>query len=509
VPFVLALAARGAGLGGGATCLATALGLLVWWGMPCRGLLEAGEVDLLLAGLAAVAQAGLLLGYHRAPGFLRWLGLLAVTALGWFAHPLFFAALTPLILLYYLTVGARHRLGWHLVLFAGLAGGVGVNLFWLADWLSHCWISAPLQAEFPVLAPRTLRTIWSAPLWGGAFDRGLAVALLSGAVIGAGIWNETQQRAPARLLGLGAVGLLAVAVAGLSWEPLARFGTSRLFVVALWFAVLPAVHALAWALRLINRLGGAAWHGSALVIAASLAAVGATWPTCTRLTPRLTGTPPLAIGLDAAQKELIATLVTQTTGEARILWEDGIGWPTTSRWTALLPLWTGRSFLGGLDPDALIEHSYARLGGQLLAGRPLADYSDDDLAEFCRRYNVGWVACWSPAALQRFHDWKAAEPVATLPGHGSAGCLFQVGTRSFVLKGQARVVRADAQRITLADVVPEDGKVVLSLHYQAGLQVSPGRVQLEREPDPRDPIPFIRLVTPGPVARVTLTWEGR
>ena len=87
------------------------------------------------------------------------------------------------------------------------------------------------------------------------------------------------------------------------------------------------------------------------------------------------------------------------------------------------------------------------------------------------------------------------------------GWLITLKPRSFVLKGQGRVIAADSKRITLADLVPEDGKVLLSLHYQAGIQASPSRVQVEREIDAYDPIPFIRLRLPGPVARVTLTWE--
>jgi hypothetical protein len=98
--------------------------------------------------------------------------------------------------------------------------------------------------------------------------------------------------------------------------------------------------------------------------------------------------------------------------------------------------------------------------------------------------------------------------VTTLPGT-PPGCLFELPARSFVLKGQARLVEADPRRITLTDVVPEDGKVVLSLHYDAGLRVTPGRVQVVRDPDARDPIPFVRLLLPGPVARLTLTWEDR
>jgi hypothetical protein len=82
---------------------------------------------------------------------------------------------------------------------------------------------------------------------------------------------------------------------------------------------------------------------------------------------------------------------------------------------------------------------------------------------------------------------------------------------SYALKGsRARWLHADSAHIALADVEPnENGEAVLSLHYQAGMRVSPSRVQLERELDPYDPIPFVRLRLPGPVVRVTITWEKK
>jgi hypothetical protein len=76
------------------------------------------------------------------------------------------------------------------------------------------------------------------------------------------------------------------------------------------------------------------------------------------------------------------------------------------------------------------------------------------------------------------------------------------------LKGQATLLRADHEQVALADVIPEEGTVVLSLHYQAGMKASPSRVSVERELDPIDPIPFVRLRLPHPMSRVTLTWEN-
>jgi hypothetical protein len=156
---------------------------------------------------------------------------------------------------------------------------------------------------------------------------------------------------------------------------------------------------------------------------------------------------------------------------------------------------------------------------QALAGRPLAEYTDADLADYCRRYNSGWVACWSPEARARFGKWPEAERVAPLPRPSAGGELFRLRRRpSFALTGQVQWRRADPRSILLGDAVPgpaggdeAEGQIVLSLHYQAGMRVSPSRVRLERAFDPHDAdaIPFVRLRLREPVGRIMITWEGR
>jgi hypothetical protein len=506
VPVPLLLAARGVGLGRGPAYLATAAGLLVWWGTPCRQLLEAGDLDFLLGGLAALAGTGLLVAYHRAPGFWSWTGLLASGCIGLFAQPLLVTVLFPLYLVYYLSVGAKHRLAWHVALFATLAGGLAANSFWLFDWVSYLWLRSPLRGDIPVLPHRTFHTLWAAPLWGDGLDRALAGILIGAASVGVGVLNQTNQRPAARLLGLGTLGFLPLAAAGLAWEPLGRIGTPRLLVPALWFAVVPAAHAIGQCLSLAGHLVGGRWRAAALagiLVATGGYLAGTSWRSSLN---RYAATRPLRLGFTPDDQSLVAILAAQTTRDARILWEDEAGIEGASRWAVLLPLLTDRMYLGGLDPDGCIEHAYASLSGGNLAGRPLASWADSELEEFCRRYNVGWVVCRSPAAVARFGAWPAAKPGPTFAGQ-EPGCLYQLPTRSFALRGQARLVQADCQHITLADVTPEEGRVVLSLHYQAGLRASPSRVQVEKEPDPRDPIPFVRLRLQGPVARVTLTWQ--
>lgn len=506
LPPLLALAAYGAGLGGGAICLATAAGQMICWGTPGRHLLETGDLDWWLAALAFVAQTGLLVRFHHNPGPGSWLGLLLLGVASWFLKPALMTCFVPLLLVYYVSVGTRHAPLWHAALLAALAGGVAFNFSWLRDALAHCWICLPSQAGGSLLLHRTPHTLWLAPLWGDSADRGLAVVLLGAACVGVVLWNASQQRPAARLFGLGAGGLLLLALAGIAWEPLSQLGTERLLVPALWFAGVPAAYALARGYELTVRWTGGPWRGALVAGVLLLAGGSAGWSGLAELAEHLGGRRSLAIGLGPEREELLGLLRAHTTTEARILWEDGISWPDGDGWTALLPVLTERVYLGGLDPQGTIEHSYATLSRGLLASRPLANWTDDELDAFSRRYNLGWVACWSPAAVARFRAWAGAEQMTTLPG-SSAGCLFQLKPRSFVLKGQGRLLHADSHRIALADLVPEDGKIVLSLHYQSGLTVSSGRVQLEREPDPSDPIPFLRLRLSGPVSRVVLTWQ--
>jgi hypothetical protein len=512
-PLLLTAAARGAGLSRAAACLATALGVLVWWGRPCRDALEAGDLDLLLAATAALAQFGLLLRFDRVPGPAAWLGVLATGYLGWFAHPLFFALLLPLALVYYLSVGARHGLLWHVSLLGGLAGAVAGNAFWLKHWLNYWWIAAPPEAGSALLPHRTFQTLWSAPLWGDPADRGLAVFLVLVGLAGVALLNGARRRAAARLFGLGALTFLSLAVLGVASEPVGRLATARLLTPALLFAAVPAAHAAARAFALAARTFGGG--GRVALAAGCLVAAAVLWApdSSEAVASRYARAEPLALGLGPERRAVLETVAAHTSPEARILWEDRPGVRRERHWTALLPVLTGgpaggqRSYLGGLDPGATIEHAYAAFNDQALAGRHVSEWTADELRDFCRRYNVGWVVCWSPAAVQRFRAWEDAAPVAEL-ADGGGGWLFAVRRApSFALKGRATWLGADCERVALADVVPENGTVVLSLHHQAGMRATPSRVRVEREIDPHDPIPFVRLRLPGPVTRVTLTWE--
>ena len=327
------------------------------------------------------------------------------------------------------------------------------------------------------------------------------------ALVGCLVLNETRCRASARLFGFGALGLVVLAVLGIAWEPLGRLGTSVLLLPGLWFACLPAAYAWAWGVARIREAGAA---GALILLGLSgglVALAALDQETVAAMAGRLRAARPLEIGLSDQRETILDQLKTQTTPERRILWEDRQRSRCVSRWAALLPLWTERSFIGGLDSDTLIEHSTICLREGQLAGRPVSAWSDEALDDYCTRYNVGWIACWAPQTLERFERWPGAEKITSLSDDGY-GWLFAVkAPGSFALKGRAELTQADSKRITLSGLEPEEGVVVLSLHYQRGMRATPSRVRVEEEKSGHDPVGFVRLRMAGPVARLTLTWE--
>jgi hypothetical protein len=337
----------------------------------------------------------------------------------------------------------------------------------------------------------------------------LAGILLTSALVGVFLWHRQGHRPTARIIGLGLVGLFTLALFGLSWEPLVRLGTASLLIPALFFAIPAAAHGLpALFIGLYQRFGIVTFVLTALAVPALgwYLAPGQlrTWG------HSLVRIQPLHIGLDPQQASLVADLGRLTTREARILWEDRPLGRTAPHWTALLPMLTERSFLGGLDPQANIEHAAGGLLDQSLAGRPLREWDDAHLAEYCERYNVGWVMAWSEATITRFAAWSAAEPVQRFTLADGTGQLFRIRRDySYALAGTARWLHADAQRIVLGEVIPYKGRVVLSLHYQVGMRVTPGRIHLEPDQNSPDAIPLVRLLLDDSAARVTITGQKR
>jgi hypothetical protein len=499
-PLAFVLAARGLGMSAMASCLAGVLGCLVWWSPPVRAMLDAGNLDLLLAGLMALAFAGALARYAADPGPASWAVMAAVLVVGWYAHPVVWVGLAPVGAAYYVTVAPRHGLAWHLGLAGAGIAGLAPNLWWLVDWGRFWWLRQPSVDD---LAP----VPYLGTLVGGPEDYAamLGPGLLGWALLAAGVCGligmaRAGLRTEAGLV--AAAGGLAVLAArlGATWSPLQAAAADRAAPFAVAALVLPAAWLAArwWERAAFGPLAG--WVAVSLPLVLAWTPLAAVFELNLAQLPR---------GLTAEQQQLVAAIREHTTPEARILIEEA----DTSRpgwnWTALLPVLTGRAYLGGIDPEACVEHAFCKMQAGTLNGRPFDDWTPHERAVFCRRYNVGWVVCRSAEAA----GWWAQDPAAREVGRyrdGGDVVLFALDRpRSFVLVGGARWERADRRKVVLTDLEPnEAGEVVLSLHHQPGLRAAPAVVYVDVDKDLFDPIPMIKLRTAGPVSRVTLTWEN-
>jgi hypothetical protein len=505
VPLIFAASARLLELRPATACLAALLGILTWWGGPVQRLLERGQTDWLFAGLVLVLHAALTVRFHRAPSVIGWFGLALTAALGWFLHPILWVGFGFLFVPFFVGVATGHGLVWNLALLGAWAAGFFLNIGWLDDWVRFCWIQVPL----PISARETIRVSleqwFAADVGGGHADRSLAALLLGGGLVGVVGFLARRRVAAGLTFGATALVLPALSLGSGAWKPLEAIGVAKLFVLACAFATVPCAAAFTDVNWLLGRLTRHPVRGGALMLTLVVVGVFCFRDDAKALARQARQAKPLAIGLSRDQQALVRTIRAASKPEARILWEERPSHPTPG-WSALLPLHTGRSFLGGLDPELGVDHAHARLTSTQLAGRVLEDWTDREFADFCERYNVGYVVCWTPAVVERFRSWPVVTPLVPLHEWGDGWLLAVNRDPSFVLKGKARVAQLDAGRIALADVEPEDGVVVLSLHYQDGFRITPGTVTAERDPDPDDPIPRLRLRLPGPTLRVTLTW---
>jgi hypothetical protein len=153
IPIGFVASARGVGLPASAAVLAGAVGTVLGWSWPVRRLIEGGELDYLMAGLGAIVFTAWLVRYSRWFGVDSWLVLAGICAAGWYANPVVWAGLIPVVIGYYLVFAPRRELAWHLGLSGIVTAGLAPNLWWLADWSRYWWLSHYYPLEDILLTP--------------------------------------------------------------------------------------------------------------------------------------------------------------------------------------------------------------------------------------------------------------------------------------------------------------------------------------------------------------------
>ncbi len=502
IPLASVVAARCFGFDWGTRCLAALVTILFCGSEMGQAPLRAGELALVLASALSLLALGLLWAYHQNPGF--WTGL-ALAATGWsicFFQPMMLITSLPLLLLFYLTVGWQHRLTWHVGLLAALLVALAGNAPWLRDAVQYWWIRlGPVSAASgPLASP--LEWFRQGLASSNPAPQAVALALLGCAALGLAAMSVSKEPSAARLVAAAVVGYWLLGLVGESWEPLRYLEPARYCWTGLLFATPVAARGIVSLFAWAGRWTGSALRGTALLCAGMLVLGFVFHQPLGRLVRPYLRAEPLPVGIPADVASTVEILNEVTTVDARILWEET---PETDRWSPLLPVLTQRFYVGGLGAEANIEHTAARLTNGTLLGRPIEDWSSDELAQYCRRYNIGWIVCRTSASVQRLRNRSSATAPRRLPG---GGYLFTVSrSPSYFLAGQGRVIRCDRHGLTLADVTPVDGQVVLSFHYYPKVIASTDRVRLEREVQVHDMVPFLRLRVPGPMSRLTLYWQ--
>ncbi len=548
---ILALAsipagAAAAGVGRWEISLAALLGwLYVHCGWP-DVFWRSGLFGFVTASCGIVLLIGLLLRFERRPGAGRWVAVAGMGAVVWFAH-----VTAPIMILgaalgFTLTTARHHSWRRYAALVAMALFALVVNLVWLV----------PLWRFRGI---RSVRSFFMTPTSGWFLiskylrqdiDSRLGLLILVVGAAGLVAWLREGRRVQAATFGGAALVCLALALFGGQWNVTRTLEPLRFAVPLHLILAVPAGSVLArGTARLIGRFRDRRRGAvvAAVVWTFALVAAVATMPGMFLfMAKRLMVQRPLVAGLRPEMNRLVRWLSDNTDASARILFEDQLRLyedtdPESTHWTPLLPVLLGRDarqFIGGEYQLAFIRHhQLASFGDFQLGGRPIDLWTPDELRDYCNLYNIGWVVCWSPLSNFCFDQWEEAHRVATLPRYHSANrpisdnvyvhqaltsrggpdlaaryisegdgryVIYRVQrTHSFVLTGEGRVAGVDLNRIELADLVPSEGAVVLSLHWLDTWRTDPP-LPVDPVLVSADPVPFVRISISRPLKRLLL-----
>ncbi len=520
-PFLIGLSARWAGMARFSSVVSGLLAVVVMALTAWRESLSLGAVDRLAGAPLVLAHLGLLLHYHRHPSPLALIGLGATTTLCWLFDPLLTLVSLPVQLWIYLRTGMKHGAGWHMGLLVACSLGVLLNISYLIAWQNYWWIRVAPRWENAFFPKGILQSLLRDPSWGDSWETLIGLWIIGLGLLGGLTVRASGRRLQSAVFSIALGGVLTLYGLGQAFMELGRWDTGSLLPAILLVACVPAGGVLA-SLPIRGRMkrldssgtesvpGRRMWAGKIPAIL-SLGFLGvmcfANPALVPSLTARLMAMPAIRSPLNESEAACVSFFSETDRAKGRILWEM-LPDDEKRNWALLLPEWTGHSLVGGLDSVPRIEHMQSGLFEGRLAGKPLREWTAESFLAYCRTYQIAWVAVRAEASLA----WMSGIPGLTRVFQGDPGvgvpAVFALPSpgENVALVGSARLVSADAGRLVFADVVPSRGQVVLSFHYQTGLVASPGRVEVERELDYRDPIPLIRLRMDEPATRLQLRW---
>ncbi len=184
----------------------------------------------------------------------------------------------------------------------------------------------------------------------------------------------------------------------------------------------------------------------------------------------------------------------ETPAEARVLFEesgDETGFVYDGVYlSSFIPHWTGRELIGGPINLYNDRHHFAEFHSGKLFKKDIQTFSDDEIRNYFRLYNIGAVVAFHPASIQRL---QSVAGLISLDRRVGPVHLMKVNQPlTWFLQGEGRV-KAGMNRLELSDIKGKE--IVLKYHWTEGLSARPPvRIVPVRIYD--DPIPFIKIIEP-------------
>ena len=500
-PFNFYFAARGFGLAKNAALAAAALGLSYFW---------LGE-DALFGDWGMLSGSFLLnffllttasfYKYLRVPSRMNFALFAILLALAVLIHKTFIVLVglpfLVLVLVFSRRISAKTRLS----IIGAAVFALLVNSFWILPMLLslHFKIEDPSTTFFQNTDP--LKFIKDLVPWiypGVALGR---LAILIPAIYGLVRLRQDSDRGLFRFLLISVIAFFVFVYFGSNIDLLRNLQPYR-YLTALFFLLTPAAGTglLAFREKIRARSAGLV---KALPVLFFGALLGLQFVPSYRLFYLIA---PLSSKWPGKVQSLRSWLEANTDLSGRIMAEDINQWQGritpygTSRFVGILPALMPRYLIGGPLPNAFIRHHYASFHDGYFLNRPMREYNDSELAAKLELYNIRWAFAWSEASKTRLEKFPAAKSAVRFEDLE----VFEIARPSNWFLAGSGELKADYDKIELDNLKPENGGVVLKMHWLDGFRAEPA-CELFRYDFGGDPIGFIGLKNPA--AKVTLKYE--
>ncbi len=488
-PFLMRGAAKVLTSNASSASVAGILTILFFWKFPNISLVEWGSVSYLFVFPLALLSLGFLLRFIKNRSFLSLLLFWISGSISYLSHPSVFPVLLPPILAA-LAIAAQ-KTSKRTAAFGLLALlGIGAtSLSWIIPFLRFRSMFVPIspQAPFSVLDLCTDRDLFPFFI--------LVFALL-------GIWSSIRSKPELYCpLGIGIMWLMAL-MFFLTSPGFLLIQRIKYYWPFMLFLTIPASEFIAakvkdlrkkpipkFSLILCISLFIGLLTSDPIPFVSSLKnlflkektfASSGSFPTS--MTPS---------GLDA----LLAWVRDKTDRSGRILMEDSphplhVYWGT--HLPAILPTLVKREIASSPIPEIPLSYRSTVFNNGVLFQKPIETIPPESFKNYMERYNISWIVCFSAPAKRYF---KSLSPYLSQSASIDHFSCYQINRRgNFFLKGSGKV-SADFNRISLKEVKPEEGDIILKYHWFPGFRTVPER-KIEKEDIEGDPAGFIKIKNP-------------